>query len=211
LAYTQDRAGPGTRGTGGRRSPILCEGSLNDVGTDTSKLRVDNLVFEVFDRPVHPEWFGSRIHQRIQQTAWTCDLHLFAGGHAVIWGARQVRVSEILGVFDPPLPDNRRLYSSRVDEERVTQIALGQGITYQTCFESEQVERAVFAHLYDEILADSRRTGLLYQATTKNRLSPPALAYLRHEATDHSLSVHATHFIPGDLAIVRVQTLFEIE
>jgi hypothetical protein len=180
------------------------------VGVRSSELRVADLAFEVYDRPVHPEWFSSRAHQRIARTPWTADLHLIPGGHVVIWTSGAARVTEILGALDPALPETGQLYRSRVRHEKSTRAPLGPGITYQACFESEHVDSCVFAHLYDELTLDAQRTGLFHRLGSGNRLSPPALGHLRFECDRRSLSVQATHMLPHDLAIVRVQSLFEI-
>jgi hypothetical protein len=170
---------------------------------------VADLVFQVYDRPVHPEWFSSRAHQRLARTAWTADLHLIPGGHVAIWSWGAIRLTELLGALDPPLPEPGLLFRSRVRHEKSTRLPLGPGFTYQACFESEQVDSSVFAHLYDELSLDARRGGLFHRWGSGNRLTPPALGHVRFESSGRFLSVQATHMLPHDLAIVRVQSLFE--
>ena len=180
------------------------------MGVGSTELRVGDLHFEVYNRPVHPEWFSIRAHQRVAHTAWKADLHLIPGGQVVVWSSGAVWLTEILGVHEPPLPAAGLLYRSRVQHDKVAQAPWPAGVRYQSCFEAEHVEPSVFAHLADELTLDAQRTGLFHRVGTGNRLSPPALGHVRFQTDARSLSVQGTHMFPQDLAIVRVLSLFEL-
>ena len=173
-------------------------------------LKVDDLSFEVFDRPMHPEWFSSRAHVRLKRQDWICDVHLIPGGHVLNWSSGESRICEYVGILDQLHPGTGRLFQSRIGLENSTPNNLSQLLRYQACFEAEQVECVVFQHLYEEVLLDALRCGFAHKLGSQNRFLPPILSFLREEAAHRSLSVHSTHLFPEERAIVRVQSLFEL-
>jgi hypothetical protein len=183
------------------------------MGVGSGQIRVADLSFALFGRTLHPEWFRVRAHQRYAQAGWEADVRIVEGGHLLQWSCGPVRLAEVLvGPLEEALPEEGRLYQSAVKGERTTSRKLSAAITYHGCFAVERVSPGIFAHLDAELNAESRaRRGLFHREAGGHRLEPAALSRLTVEAHPRRLSVHAFHTFPGERAIVRTQSLFEIE
>jgi Protein of unknown function DUF2617 len=179
------------------------------MGVSHGRTRVSELVFQVFSRSVHPDWFAVKAHRRIVQEGWEADLRVIDGGHAVSFRSGKVRLTEVLTGPENPLPEPGLLFHSTIRHERSVTLRPGPAIEYQSCFEVERVDPEVFAHLSDELALDAAPARLFHRFAPQNRLAPAPLSLLRFEARVRGLTVHAFHTFPEERAIVRTQSLFE--
>lgn len=180
------------------------------MGVESGHTRVGELLFRVYQRALHPDWFATRAHRRLAHKKWTADVRIVDGGHAITWSAGESRVSEVLSASDTALPDLGQLFRSPVRHERSTSLAPGGGIQYQVCFEAERVDRLVFSHVCDELVLDASDHCLIHRARASNRMAPQPLSYIWLDATTRRLSVFCVHTFPDELALVRTQSLFEL-
>lgn len=179
------------------------------MGSSTGRSRVADLAFRVFGRSVHPDWFATRAHRRVAVDAWQADIRLVDGGHAVAWRAGDVRLTEVLGPAGLPLPGAGLLLASPLDPEGDATLEPGSGVEYRASFEAERLDPEVFAHLAAEMTLDAGRDRLFHRSRGAGRLDPPAISHVAFESRPGGLLVHAFHSIPGELAVVRTQSLFE--
>lgn len=179
------------------------------MGVSHGRSRIADLAFQVFNRSVHPDWFSVREHVRVGQGVWEADLRVIEGGHAVVFRAGAVRLTEVLAGPETRLPEPGLLFHSPVRQERSATLHPSGLMDYQTCFEVERVEPEVFAHLSEEMALDASRGRLYHQFAPVNRMAPAPVSHVRFEARARGLTVHAFHTFPEERAIVRTQSLFE--
>lgn len=180
------------------------------MGVRSSRARVADLAFRVFNRGLHPDWFATRVYRRIPQAGWEADIRIIDGGHAVLFSCGRIRISEVLCGPETSLPEPGLLYSSAIRRERSTSLQPGGMVEYQTCFEVERVDREVFRHLCEEMLADGVRQNLLHCFPSANRLVPAPLSHIHIEPRVRGLSIQSFHTFPDECAIVRSQSLYEL-
>lgn len=182
------------------------------MGVGSDRTRVADLSFQLFGRTLHPEWFRVRAHKRYAQAGWEADVRIVEGGHLLQWARGPLRMTEILvGPLDEALPETGRLYQSVVKQERTTTQRLSPAVTYHGCFAVERVSPGIFAHLDAELqLEGASRRGLFHRYGGGHRFESAPLSQLTIEAHPKRLSIHAFHTFPDDQAIVRTQSLFEI-
>jgi hypothetical protein len=180
------------------------------MGVSQGRSRVADLSFQVFSRPLHPDFVAVRRHLRIAQGAWNADLRIIEGGHAICWRTGDTRVSEVLAGPETILPEPGLLFHSPVRRERAATLRQGEHAEYQTCFDVERVEPEIFRHLTAELMLDASRSGLAFQFSPANRLWPGSVSLMRVDARTTGLSVQVFHTFPDERAILRIQSLFEI-
>ncbi len=181
------------------------------MGVSSNRSRVADLAFQVFGRALHPEWFTVRGHRRIEREGWEADLRIVEGGHAVLWRTGHTALTEVLTGPETTLPEPGLLIHSAVRRERSAALKPADGVEYQMCFEVERVDPEVFRHLCDELILDPTRGDLFHRFVAKDRLSPAPISRIHAEARGSSLSIQAFHTFPDELAIVRCQSLFELQ
>ncbi|MGC8643762.1 MAG: DUF2617 family protein [Isosphaeraceae bacterium] len=180
------------------------------MGVSSSRARVADLSFRVFNRALHPDWYATRIHRRIAQEHWEADIRIIDGGHVIIFGSDRIRLTEVLCGPETSLPEPGLLFHSTIRRERTASLHPGGVIEYQTCFDVERADREVFRHLCAEMMADGSRQSLIHCFRTANRLLPAPLSHLHLESRARGLSIQSFHTFPDECAIVRSQSLYEI-
>ncbi len=179
------------------------------MGVGHGRSRFADLSFQVFGRPLHPDWFVVRRHRRLTLEGWEADVRIIDGGHVVVFRSGAVWLTEVLCGPETELPEGVRLFQSRIRHERTARLHPSPALEYQTAFEVEHVDPEIFAHLSDEMTLDAAHGRLFHQGSTENRLQSGPVAHLRFEARAGGLTVHTFHSFPEERAIVRTQSLFE--
>jgi hypothetical protein len=179
------------------------------MGVSFGRSRVADLAFQVFARPIHPDWFAVREFRRITQEGWEADIRIIEGGHAIIFRAGPVRLTEVLAGPETHLPEPGLLYHSPIRRDRTTSLRPADAVDYQACFDVERVDPEVFAHLSDEMTLDASRGRLYHRFAPSNRMAPAPISHIHFESRVRGLTVHAFHTFPDERAIVRTQSLFE--
>lgn len=180
------------------------------MGVSSQRSRVSDLAFLVFGRVLHPDWFVTHASARIERPGWSADLRIVEGGHAVHWTCGATRLTEVVTSREADLPEPGLLFHSPVRHERSVTLKPGTTLEYQTCFEAERVDPEIFHHLCEELTLDARRGGLFHWFARSNRMAPPPLSRMAFESRTAGLSVQTVHTFPGEHAIVRTQSLFEV-
>jgi Protein of unknown function DUF2617 len=181
------------------------------MGVSSGRSRVADLSFQVFRRPMHPDWFTTRAFHRIEHRGWGADLRIVEGGHAVLFRSGPVCLAEILCGPETALPEPGLLFHCHPRHERSAHLRPGGLIEYQSCIEVERVDLEIFRHLCEEMTLDASREGLFHRFRTANRLAPPPISYLSIDARATTLAIHSFHTFPDECAILRTQSLFELK
>jgi hypothetical protein len=181
------------------------------MGVGFGRSGVADLAFQVFNRALHPDWFSTRTFRRVERSAWEADLRIIEGGHAIIFHAGSVRITEILTGPEPALPEPGRLYHSPVRHARCALLRPGGLTEYQSCFEVERVDPEIFRHLSEEAALEAARGSLFHRFHATNRLAPPPISHVQITPRTDGLSIQALHTFPLEYAIVRTQSLFELK
>ena len=179
------------------------------MGVSFGRSRIADLAFQVFARPIHPEWFAVRAHRRICQEGWEAHVRVIEGGHAVNFLSGAVRLTEVLSGPETLLPEPGLLFHSGVRGERSARLRPRGELDYRACFEVERVPPEVFDHLTEEITLDATRGGIFHRFAPSNRLLPAPISLVTIEPMARGLTIHAVHTFPDERAIVRTQSLFE--
>ncbi len=180
------------------------------MGISSGRAGVADLAFRVFNRALHPDWFATRVHRRVPQERWEADIRIIEAGHAVIFGAGPIRLTEILSGPETVLPEPGLLFHSGIRSERSASFQSAGMIEYQTCFAVERVDPEVFRHLCEEMVAATSRQCLVHHFGSSSRLIPRPLSHVHVEARVRGLSVQSFHTFPEECAIVRSQSLYEL-
>jgi hypothetical protein len=181
------------------------------MGVSSGRSSVTSVTFQVFNRLLHPDWFATRDFRRVEQLGWEADLRIIEGGHAVIFRAGSIRLTEILSGPETTLPEAGLLFRSHLKRERSTILRPGGMIEYQSCLAVEHLDLEIFSHLCDEIRMDGSRNRLFHCFGSSNRLAPEPISHLLISPRVNDLSIQSFHTFPDECAIVRTQSLFEVK
>jgi hypothetical protein len=171
--------------------------------------RVNELVFHLYGRPLHPELFEIVESRTFQREDYELTLWITPTGHVSTWRTRDLWLTEIAAAADQPLPDSRRLLAYRLRGEHSGRITCGEHITYQMLFQVETLQPEVFLQVHDEILADGNKRGLLFSFRSHERFGLSPLGFVAMESRADCLFLTTFHTFPEEYTVVKTQSLIE--
>jgi hypothetical protein len=173
--------------------------------------KISELVFQLFGRPLHPELFEVFAARNICRDEYQATIQITDSSHTITWQSREICLTEVTSSVEHPLPQRRLLLLHPLRGERSDRVQCASGIVYQASFQVERLSAAVFWHVHEELAQEGARRGLLFQFRTSNRITLGPLSYINFEPCARSLSVQSFHTFPEDCAVVKTQSLFELE
>src|SRR5712691_9940624 len=179
------------------------------MNTYSLRPRISDLVFQLYGRPLHPEFFDILALRKIQREDYELTVRITRTGHVITWENRDVILTEVTAAADQPLPEKRRLLSYRLRGEHCGSLLCAHGISYEMSFQVEVLTQEVFLHVHDEILADGGKRGFLHNFQPNHRLSLAPLGYIAVEARSGCLFISTFHTFPEENTVVKSQSLIE--
>ena len=172
--------------------------------------KIAELVFQLYGRPLHPELFEVVCSRKIQRGGYEAKIDVTSAGHVVTWHYAGLTLTEVATSAHHPLPERRRLLSYRLKGEHSDQMKCRGNIGYSVSFQLEPVDPEVFWTFQQELASDGLRSGLFHQFNSNGRMGLGAMSYVNFEARNRSLLIQTFHTFPGDYAIVKSQSLFQL-
>lgn len=180
-------------------------------GMDVHELRprVAELVFHLYNRPLHPELFDVVATRTVQRHGYMLTVRITRTGHVISWDSVRGHLTEVTATSDTPLPSYRALASHKMRGEHNDTLAWAPELNYQSSFQVEMLPDEIFAHVHDEILRDGLKRGMLHNFQPNNRLALAPLGYITTEAWAGNLVVSSFHTFPEERTVVKTQSLIE--
>ncbi|MFO0807193.1 MAG: DUF2617 family protein [Gemmataceae bacterium] len=179
------------------------------MNTTDLRPRVGDLVFHLYDHPLHPELLDTLASRTVRRDDYELTVHITRTGHAITWQTRKIHVTEVTAAGDLVLPVHRALLNQRIHGEHCATVPLGPGLHYQTSFQVEALPQEIFLHVHDEILRDGSKRGLLHNFQPNHRLALAPLGYVTVEAWAGCLLLSSFHTFPSEHTVVKTQSLIE--
>src|SRR5712691_427743 len=151
------------------------------MNTYSLRPRISDLVFQLYGRPLHPEFFDILALRKIQREDYELTVRITRTGHVINKENRDVSLTEVTADTDQPLPERRRLLSYRLRGKHSDEFLCAHGISYQMSFQVEVLPQEVFLHVHDEIIADGGKRGLLHNFQPNHRLTLAPLGFVAAE------------------------------
>ena len=173
--------------------------------------RVLDLVFRVYARPLHPEFFTRSRVRRVERAGFTLTAAITPSGHTLEWTRGGVAVMEVLCAAGDALPDAGLRLQRRLDAPDAGgggRCALSAGVSYEMSLRAETLAPDLFAHVQRELIDDASRRGLLFHAAA-TRPGGAAVSYLTVDPIAAGLAMSAFHTYPDECVVVRTQSLLE--
>jgi hypothetical protein len=171
---------------------------------------IAELVFRLYDRPLHPELFDALAVRRVERDGYQVEVRITRTGHLLSWTRGAVHVVELTTTAGHGLPAAGCRLDHRVAAgERTGRCEVGPGVRYQVSSQVEVLPPELFVHVHEEVVADGIRKGLLFHFRPENRLGLSPVGVVIVEALPACLSVSAFHTFPDELAVVKTQSIIE--
>jgi hypothetical protein len=170
---------------------------------------VSELVFQLYDRPLHPELFDVLAARRVERGGYRLAVQITRTGHVLDWSHGPDRLTEATATADQVLPETGRRLAHRFGGGRSGRCKVGSGVRYQISSQVEILPPEQFLHVHEELRSDGARKGLLFHSRPDHRFALSPLGVVIVEALPRCLSVSAFHTFPDEFAVVKTQSLIE--
>jgi hypothetical protein len=171
---------------------------------------VGELVFQLYDRPLHPELFETLAVGQAQRDDCRVTVRITRAGHVLTWENGSAWLTEVAAAADDPLPEHRRLLGYRLRGEHYGSTTLASRVHYQMSFQVEALPPDIYLHVHDEILNDGAKRGFLHNFQPHHRLALAPLGFVALESRPGSVLVHAFHTFPDEHTVIKSQSLIEV-
>lgn len=170
---------------------------------------VSELVFHLYDRPLHPELFDTQAVRTVRRDDYELTVRITRTGHAISWETRRLHLTEVTADAELPLPEHRASYHQRIRGEHSATVSLSPQLNYQSSFQVETMPQDVFLEFHDEILRDGLKRGLLHDFQPNHRLALAPLGFVTVETWAEHLLFSSFHTFPQENTVVKTQSLIE--
>ncbi len=170
-----------------------------------------DLVLQTFGRALHPDLLCHHKSAQLIVPGMTLDVRLIAAGHAFLLRTEAQTLTEVISDRHDIFPLRGRLFQQKLKGCRNETVEFESGLRYHVSCTLERLSMAVFLRQHEELVEDGTKASLFTEFPGVNRFSPGPLSLVRTEACRHSVVVHAYHTFPEQLAIVKTQSLIELE
>jgi len=176
-----------------------------------SRPDVGTLVFRLYNRPVHPELVSVCAEATVGHELWSARLALCHAGHMISFRYPHGLLCEVATSAETPLPKAGQILSRRLKGQRDDSVEDTAGLLYHVSYQVEKVEPEIFLHLHEELQLDALKAQVAHQFPQAGRLAPAPLSLIQTDIQPYSLVVHSFHTFPDNCAVVKTQSLFELQ
>ncbi len=174
------------------------------------KQTVSSLRFLLYDRPLHPELFDIYHDHHIVKAGYEAQIWVTGCTHVVGFFRGAESLLEVAADRDAELPERGLLVEMPFSGERAHERKQTEGIHYMMNLQVEQMSKDVYWRTHHELARLGARRGLFVPFPKWMCRSLTPFTYIDYSAKPNELHVFAFHAFPGDLAIVKTQSIFEL-
>jgi hypothetical protein len=170
---------------------------------------VHEILFEVYSRPLHPEFFELLASRVISHPDFYLSVWLTHSGHVLSWNDGRNYLTEVTVLPDAQLPAHACLVQEPFRQERWVQRDLTPRLRYQSTFQMESLPPALFESIQDEIRQDGSKRGLFVDFAPDSDFHLAPLSHVTAEFRPGCLFLTAFHTFPEELVVLKTQSLIE--
>ena len=100
------------------------------MGLPFVRPRVAELLFRLYDRPLHPELFDVLVARTVKRDGYTLSVRLTRTGHALGWTDGRVHLEEVTATAEMELPETGRRLGHGFDGNWGGRCVLGGGVRH---------------------------------------------------------------------------------
>ena len=176
----------------------------------TVRPKVAELGFQLFSRSLHPELFEIVDSRTIERGDYKARIDITTAGHLVTFRHNGLTLTEVACSERQPLPRRRHVLTHPLGAERSDKYS-SHHVNYSTTFELERVPAEIFWSFQQELSLDGETRGMLQHFDSPGRCGMDSVSYVNVETRQRSLLIQTFHTFPDDHAIVKSQSLFQLD
>jgi hypothetical protein len=175
-----------------------------------SSITIDQLTFSLFERPLHPELFEIHAHRQVKTDNYEVIIWVTGCTHVVGVFSGNHSLSEVVSIPEQPLPAGGLLERFHFGDSDKHQYTQSQTIGYTMDCQTEKMTPKKYKQSRTELerLANDRGVLVKHPDCEPGCLQP--FRYIDFEAKQTELHVHTFSAFPDQSAMIKTQSLFDL-
>jgi len=171
---------------------------------------VANLRFSLYERSLHPELFEIYHDHHIIKKGYEAQIWVTGCTHVISFHRGRSSMVELTADADSILPQRGQLLELPFRGERDHECKRASDINYMMNFQVERMSPAVYSKTHHDLARLGTQRGLFvpFPMWMSNSLTP--FTYIDYDAKVNGLHVFTFHAFPGELTVVKTQSIFEL-
>jgi len=175
-----------------------------------TKYRVEELLFCLYQRPLHPELFDIHRVKRIEQNRYSAEIWVLGLAHVITVQCGDQILTELITEDSELLPKAGLATSFRFRGEKDHAQSFDDGLKYILSTQVERLTPQLFPATHRDYVhyAENRGIFVKFEENCHDGLAP--FSFVDFDARDHELHVHTFHAFPEELTLLKTQSIFEV-
>ena len=174
-----------------------------------ANLIVNELVFSLYQRPLHPELFTIYTKRHLKTEKYEAVIWETGCSHLVSVFAQNMCLTELIAAPTQMLPKRGLIERFNFRGQRNHKCTLTRGLSYMTDFQVEKMSPNLYRQSHSDLERFARNRGVFAQFDNEGSEGLRPFSYLDFEARRDELHIHAFHAFPDQVTIVKTQSLFD--
>lgn len=175
-----------------------------------TNLAVDELVFSLYQRPLHPELFNIYAKRHLKTEKYETIVWATGGSHVVSVFVRDMCLTELISVPGQLLPQRGLIEKFKFRGQRNHKCTLSRGLSYMTDFQVEKMSTNLYRQSLEDLERFSRNRGVFVRFPELEHDGLEPFSYIDFEARREELHLHTFHAYPEHSTIIKTQSLFNL-
>lgn len=172
---------------------------------------VEELVFSLFQRPLHPELFQIYARRQLKTEKYEALIWITGCTYVVSVFAGEVCLTEVVSTPGQLLPHQGLIERFQFRGPRSHKCTLSRGVNYMTDFQVEKMSPNLYrqSHIDLERFAHNRGIFVKFPKLEIGGLQP--FCYVDFEARQSELHIHTFAAYPDQVTMIKTQSLFDFQ
>ena len=179
------------------------------MDTPKTNLAVSELVFSLYQRPLHPELFNIYAKRTLKTEKYETQVWATGCSHVISVFADDMCLTELISIPGQMLPQRGLVERFKFKGQKSHKCALSRGLCYMTDFQVEKMSPTLYKQSMTDLERFSRNRGMFISFPDAENAGLEPFTYIDFEARAEELHVHAFHAYPDQVTIIKTQSIFE--
>ncbi len=180
-----------------------------DMDTPKVNVAVSELIFTLYQRPVHPELFNIYARRTLRTDHYEATVWATGSSHVVSVFSGDLCLTELICSPSQVLPRRGLVERFQFRGQRSHKCTLARGLSYMTDFQVEKMSANLYRQSHIDLERFARNRGIMVKFPDMAIGGLEPFSYIDFEARQKELHVHAFHAFPDQVAIIKTQSLFD--
>ncbi len=176
-----------------------------------TKVVVSELSLQLFQRALHPELFTIYDKRHLKTDKYETIIWATGCSHLVSVFVKNNCLTELISIPGQILPKRGLVERFQFRGQKKHKCSLTRGLSYMLDFQVEKMSRNLYRQSHTDLKRFARNRGIFITFPKSAVAGLEPFSYIDFEARKSELHIHAFHAYPGEITIIKTQSLFEFQ